>query len=276
MKLITTATGQQWLDQDLFDHVNKIWGNYNQIIPNSKNIFFLKNSTVPRLVTDYLGTDIKRVIKKEKAEYCIIAKIQLKPNPQYYDAAFNNITSQETNEVVYSTSHLEPEEISTIEQILWFIENNIPVEYVNEVKLNESLNNGFIIDKDNYTTLKELIDSGNIDNIKVAYSMISRANLKENEDWIRYLLVFNGEVFHKELSDASIIVQHFGFANKYKFQSYFNSFDLVYKDLNNETVKEMFVQKMHSKFYRMIDNYFTGTLGTNLFDLSSAQLKIKK
>jgi hypothetical protein len=275
MRIITTIIGSKWLDQDLFDHVNKIWGNYNQVIPNSKNIFFLKNSTVPRLVTDYLGTDIRRVIKKEKADYCILAKIQLKPNPQYYDAVNNNIASVETNEVVYTTSHLEPEEISTIEQILWFAENNMPVEYVNELKLNESLNNGFIIDKDNYTTLKELIDSKNQDNIKVAYSMISRANLKENEDWIRYLLVFNGEVFHKELSDASIIVQHFGFANKYKFESYFNSFDLVYKDLNDETVKEMFVQKMHSKFHRMISNYFTGYLGTSLFDLASVELKLK-
>jgi hypothetical protein len=276
MRIITTVMGSKWLDQDLFDHVNKIWPGYNQIIPNSKNIFFLKNSTVPRLVTDYLGTDIRRVIKKEKAEYCIIAKIQLKPNPQYYDAVNNCISTAETNEVVYPTSHLEPEEISTIEQILWFIENNIPVEYVNELKLNESLNNGFIIDKDNYTTLKELIDSKNQDNIKVAYSMISRANLKENEDWIRYLLIFNGEAFHKELSDASIIVQHFGFANKYKFESYFNSFDLVYKDLNDETVKEMFVQKMHSKFYRMINNYFTGYLGTSLFDLASVELKLKQ
>ena len=276
MRIITTLLGSKWLDQDLFDHVNKIWGSYNQIIPNSKNIFFLKNSTVPRLVTDYLGTDIRRVIKKEKAEYCIIAKIQLKPNPQYYDALMNDVTSQETTEVVYPTSHLEPEEISTIEQILWFVENNMPVEYVNEIKLNESLNNGFIIDKDNYTTLKELIDSKNIDNIKVAYSMISKTNLKENEDWLRYLLLFNGEIFHKELSDASLIVQHFGFANKYRFESYFNSFDSVYSDLKDETVKEMFVQKMNSKFHKLVNNYFTGSLGTNLFELVSVELKVKQ
>lgn len=275
MRIITTVNGSKWLDQDLFDHVNSIWGKYNQIIPNSKNIFFLKNSTVPRLVTDYLGTDIRRVIKKEKAEYCILAKIQLKPNPQYYDAAFNIITSVETNEVVYPTSHLEPEEISTIEQILWFVENNIPVEYVNEIKLNESLNNGFIIDKDNYTTLKELIDSKNIDNIKVAYSMISKTNLKENEDWLRYLLLFNGEIFHKELSDGSLIVQHFGFANKYRFENYFNNFDSVYKDLTDETVKEMFVQRMNSRFHKLVNNYFTGSLGTSLFDLVSVELKVK-
>lgn len=275
MRIITTVNGSKWLDQDLFDHVNSIWGKYNQIIPNSKNIFFLKNSTVPRLVTDYLGTDIRRVIKKEKAEYCILAKIQLKPNPQYYDAAFNIITSVETNEVVYPTSHLEPEEISTIEQILWFVENNIPVEYVNEIKLNESLNNGFIIDKDNYTTLKELIDSKNIDSIKIAYSMISKTNLKENEDWLRYLLLFNGEIFHRELSDGSLIVQHFGFANKYRFENYFNNFDSVYKDLTDETVKEMFVQKMNSRFHRLVNNYFTGSLGTNLFDLVSVELKVK-
>lgn len=275
MRIITTVNGSKWLDQDLFDHVNSIWGNYNQIIPNSKNIFFLKNSTVPRLVTDYLGTDIRRVIKKEKAEYCIIAKIQLKPNPQYYDAAFNIITSVETNEVVYPTSHLEPEELGTIEQILWFVENNIPVEYVNEIKLNESLNNGFIIDKDNYTTLKELIDSNNQDNIKIAYSMISKTNLKENEDWIRYLLLFNGEAFITQLSDASLIVQHFSFANKYKFRDYFSNFDRVYKDLTDETVKQMFIQKMNSRFHTFINHYFSGSLGTDLFDLVSVELKIK-
>ena len=277
MKLITTVTGQQWLDQDLFDHVNKIWTKYNQIIPNSKNIFFLKNSTVPRLVTDYLGTDIRRVIKKEKAEYCILAKFQLKPNPHYYDETTNMVYKDlETDVIVYATSYLTPEEISTIEQILWFVENNIPVEYVNEVKLNESLNNGFIIDKDNYTTVKELIDSGNEDNIKIAYSMLSKTNLKENQDWIRYLLLYKGDVFHKELSDNSIIVQHFNFANKYKFRDYFNNFDAAYKDLNDETVKKMFVQKMNNRFHKMINSYFTETLGTDLFDLEAVDLKIKK
>jgi len=276
MEIITTYLNTKWLDQDLFDHVNKIWPNYNQIIPNSKNIFFLKNSTVPRLVTDYLGTDIRRVIKKEKAEYCIIAKIQLKPNPQYYDAINNCISATETNEVVYPTSYLEPEEISTIEQILWFAENNIPVEYVNEVKLNESLNNGFIIDKDNYTTLKELIDSNNEDNIKIAYSMISKTNLKENEDWIKYLLLFKGDRFYKELADNSLLVQHFGFANRFKFRDYLNNFDLVYKDLKNEEVKEMFVQTMNSRFHNMINHYFSGTLGTDLFDLVSVELKVKQ
>jgi hypothetical protein len=276
MKIVTDIHGGRWIDQDLFDHVNKIWPKYNQVIPNNKNIFFLKNSTVPRLVTDYLGTDIRRVIKKEKAEYCILAKIQLKPNPQYYDDFLNLVVPTETDNIVYSTSYLEPEEYSTLEQILWFVENNIPVEYVNQVKLNESLNNGFVINEDNYTTLKELIDSGNEDNVKVAYSMISKSNLKENEDWIKYLLLFRGDVLHANITDSSIIVQHFGFANRYKFKDFFNNFDIVYKTLNDEVVKKMFVQKMTSRFHKMIDNYFTGTLGTNLFDLSSAQLKIKK
>lgn len=275
MRIITTVNGSKFLDQDLFDYVNKIWPKYNQVIPNSKNIFFLKNSTVPRLVTDYLGTDIRRVIKKEKAEYCIIAKIQLKPNPLYYDAVNNIITALETTEVIYPTSHLEPEDISTIEQICWFVENNVPVEYVNQIKLHESLNNGFIIDEDNYTTLKELIDSANEDNIKVAYSMIAKTNLKQNEDWIRYLLLFQGGVFSHEITDKSVIVQHFGFANRYQFSEYFNKFDTVYAALTNETVKKMFMQKMHSRFHKFVNNYFTGTLGTNILDLISVQLKVK-
>ena len=275
MKIITLLNGGKVIDQDLFDHVNKIWTKYNQVIPNNKSIFFLKNATVPRLVTDYLGTDIRRVIKKEKAEYCILAKIQLTPNPLYYEATSNIIVPYETTEVVYPTSNLEPEEISAIEQICWFVDNNLPVEYVNQIKLNESLNNGFIIDDDNYTTLKELIDSDNSDNIKVAYSMLAKTNLKQNADWIRYLLLFNGNVLNSELNDKSVIIQHFGFANKYKFADYFNNFDSLYKDLTNETVKAMFMQKMHSRFHKFVGNYLTGTLGTNIVGLDSVQLKIK-
>lgn len=275
MKIITLLNGGKVIDQDLFDHVNKIWTKYNQVIPNNKSIFFLKNATVPRLVTDYLGTDIRRVIKKEKAEYCILAKIQLVPNPLYYEATSNIIVPYETTEVVYPTSNLEPEEISAIEQICWFVDNNLPVEYVNQIKLNESLNNGFIIDDDNYTTLKELLDSDNSDNIKVAYSMLAKTNLKQNADWIRYLLLFNGGVFNSELNDKSVIVQHFGFANKYKFTDYFNNFDSLYKDLTNETVKAMFMQKMHSRFHKFVNNFLTVTLGTNIVGLDSVQLKIK-
>lgn len=275
MKIITLLNGGKVIDQDLFDHVNKIWTKYNQVIPNNKSIFFLKNATVPRLVTDYLGTDIRRVIKKEKAEYCILAKIQLVPNPLYYEATSNIIVPYETTEVVYPTSNLEPEEISAIEQICWFVDNNLPVEYVNQIKLNESLNNGFIIDDDNYTTLKELLDSDNSDNIKVAYSMLAKTNLKQNADWIRYLLLFNGNVLNNELNDKSVIIQHFGFANKYKFADYFNNFDSLYKDLTNETVKAMFMQKMHSRFHKFVNNFLTGTLGTNIVKLDSVQLKIK-
>jgi hypothetical protein len=105
--------------------------------------------------------------------------------------------------------------------------------------------------------------------------MISKTNLKENEDWIRYLLLFDGEVFHKELSDSSVIVQHFGFANRYKFKDYFNAFDSLYKDLTDETVKEMFIQTMNNRFHMNISGYFKA-LGTDLFDLVSVELKVKQ
>ena len=105
--------------------------------------------------------------------------------------------------------------------------------------------------------------------------MLAKTNLKQNADWIRYLLLFNGNVLNNELNDKSVIIQHFGFANKYKFADYFNNFDSLYKDLTNETVKAMFMQKMHSRFHKFVNNFLTGTLGTNIVKLDSVQLKIK-
>jgi len=66
MRIIKTVNGAIYINQALKDYVNNIWATFNKEIPNDKNIFFLKNTTIPRIITDYSGKNISRVIKKEK------------------------------------------------------------------------------------------------------------------------------------------------------------------------------------------------------------------
>lgn len=275
MRIITTINGSIYINQALKDYVNNIWSTFNKEIPNDKNIFFLKNTTIPRIITDYSGKNISRVIKKEKAEYCIIKKFDISNYPLYYDALTNSITEVETNDVVYNTTNLYPENFQVLEQILDFFGRGQVVEYVNQDVLNDSLNNGFILDKENYTTIKQLLDSRAPENITIATSMIINSNLEANLDWILYLYHQRGN----DLSDydnKNIVKNYYSAKNIHLNQILSHSVDKSLFIITNQDVKDLFVQYIRAEFNKYVEESFIkNVLHTNMFELVDFSLKLK-
>jgi len=263
-----------YIDQDLFDHINNIWLTFDQPIPDNSNILFLKNTTVPRLVTDYCNKNISRVIKKEKASHCIINKIDLDVFPRYYDRITNSITNDDTKQVVYSINRLRAEDIDTIKQIGDFAIRGQKVNYVNQNLLNESLNYSFVIDNDNYTVIKELVDSEFSDNHMLAFNMLKNSDLAANYDWILYM--YHGKRPRLSDYDKDGSVRNF-FRDKFSIELYniLNSFDLSIKQVKNLDVKEKMVQMKKNEFFKNIDIYFREDLKSNLFELLDFQIKLK-
>jgi len=275
MKLITTVNGAKYIDQALKDYIINIWSTFNKEIPNDKNIFFLKNTTIPRIITDYSGKNISRVIKKEKAEYCIVKKFHISNYPIYYDAITNSITEIETNDIIYSIGNMYPEDYQVIEQILDFYGRGQTVEYVNQDVLNDTLNNGFIIDKENYTTIKQLLDSRAPENITIATSMIVNSDLEANLDWILYL-------YHNRSNDLfdydfKNIVKNYYSAkniNLHNLLSY--TVDRSLDIITNQDVKDLFVQYIRAEFNKHVEESFIkNVLNTNMFELVDFNLQLK-
>ena len=275
MRIIKTVNGSIYINQALKDYVNNIWATFNKEIPNDKNIFFLKNTTIPRIITDYSGKNISRVIKKEKAEYCIIKKFDISNYPLYYDATINGITDLETNDVVYSTTNLYPENFQVLEQILDFFGRGQVVEYVNQDVLNDSLNNGFILDKENYTTIKQLLDSRAPENITIATSMIVNSDLEANLDWILYLYHQRGnDLFDYDNKD--IVRNYYRAKNINLNQILSHSVDNSLAIITNQDVKDLFVQYIRAEFNKYVEKSFIeNVLHTNMFELVNFELKLK-
>jgi len=275
MRIIKTVNGAIYINQALKDYVNNIWATFNKEIPNDKNIFFLKNTTIPRIITDYSGKNISRVIKKEKAEYCIIKKFDISNYPLYYDALTNSITEVETNDVVYNTTNLYPENFQVLEQILDFFGRGQVVEYVNQDVLNDSLNNGFVLDKENYTTIKQLLDSRAPENITIATSMIVNSDLEANLDWILYLYHQRGnDLFDYDSKD--IVRNYYRAKNINLNQILSHSVDNSLAIITNQDVKDLFVQYIRAEFNKYVESSFIkNVLHTNMFELVNFELKLK-
>jgi hypothetical protein len=275
MQIITTVNNSKYIDQALKDYITNIWSTFNQEIPNDKNIFFLKNTTIPRIITDYSGKNISRVIKKKKAEYCIVKKFGISNYPIYYDATINGITDLETNDIVYSTTNLYPEDFQVIEQIVDFYGRGQAVDYVNQDVLNDSLNNGFILDKENYTTIKQLLDSRAPENITIATSMIVNSDLEANLDWILYL-------YHQKSSDLfdydnkNIVKNYYNAKNINLNQTLNHSVDRSLAIITNQDVKDLFVQYIRAEFNKYVEGSFVrDVLHTDMFVLVDFNLKLK-
>jgi len=275
MKLITTVNGAGYIDQALKDYIINIWSTFNKEIPNDKNIFFLKNTTIPRIITDYSGKNISRVIKKEKAEYCIVKKFHISNYPIYYDAITNSITEVETNDIIYSIGNMYPEDYQVIEQILDFYGRGQTVEYVNQDVLNDTLNNGFIIDKENYTTIKQLLDSRAPENITIATSMIVNSDLEANLDWILYL-------YHNRSNDLfdydfkNIVINYYKAKNINLRDILSYSIDRSLIIITNQDVKDLFVQYIRAEFNKHVEESFIKNfLHTNMFELVDFNLQLK-
>lgn len=273
MKIISDIKGDKYIDQTLFDYIKNIWLNYDIEIDKDSCIYFSKNTTVNRLITDYCGKNISRVIKKEKADYVIIKKIYINNYPKYYDITTQTISNDDTKEVVYGIYNNSCEDSDTIELILDFIIRKQEVKYVNQDKLNESLNNGFVIDKESYTTIKELVDSSFSDNHQLAMNMLINSNLKENWKWILYLYYKKDSQF--SFDKKNIISNYFSTLNTGKtlFNVLNNIDDCLLLVKDNVDVCNRFIYLIRDKFEKNIINYFKSTLGTNKFILDDFKIR---
>lgn len=270
MKIIECG-GNKYVDQKLFDYVNNIWCTYDIEIDNDSCIYFAKNTTVNRLITDYCGKKISRVIKREKADYVIMNKFTLNNYPQYFDGT--NITEDDTQEVVYGIYNNSCEIQDTIELILDFHNRGQEVKFVNQNKLNDSLNNGFILDKESYITIKELVDSPHTDNHQLAVNMLVASDLKQNWQWILYL-------YHEKYQQI---------ANNDKKNILYNYFDTLNLGMNlrqlverldsslsvvaDKDVKDRFIYMVKNRFQTQINDYFKNVINTEKFTLNDFKLQ---
>lgn len=270
MKLIKTNTNNYFLDQEFRDAIIKIQAELETSIPNDKNIFFAKNCTIPRLVTDYLQTGIKRVIKPEKTDYCVINKIIINDFPASYDETNNCITEQDTSINVYSTNICSAEDVLTLEQLLWFIESGLNIKYIDQFSVNNSLHNGFVIDADNYTTLKELVDSPHTDNHILANAIVKASPVEQNAEWLAYIYFRKGTL----LTDSTvnqILRNRFGTS----FINVVTNYNNVLHYVSNPEVRKKVVQNCKKEFYLTRKNILNSIGAGEVIDLVDFQLKDK-
>lgn len=273
MKIIKSIAHNLYIDQGLFDYINKIWVTYDIEIENDKTLYFAKNTTVNRLITDYDNRNITRRIKPEKADYMVIKKFTLNAYPHYYNAATNSISDNPEDEVVYGIYNNSPEEIFTIEIILDLYEQAHDIKFVNQDRLNESLNNGFVLSLDNYTTIKELVDSNHQDNHKLAFNMIVNSDLKNNWQWLVYIYFKQKEKLINYDNNQKIIQNYVTSLNLgISLNSALDSLDTALKICSNREVKDLFLYKFKSDFDRRIQEYFK-ILGTNSFKLNDFKVE---
>ncbi len=268
---VVEVNGNKYIDQNLFDHINQIWLNYDIEVDKNSCIYFTKNTTVNRLITDYTGKNISRVIKREKADYVVINKFMLNNFPQYFDGI--NITEDDTKEVVYGIYNHSLEIQDTIELILDFNDIKQDVKYVNQNKLNDSLNNGFVIDKESYITIKELIDSSHSDNHQLAVNMIVQSDLKANWQWLLYL--YHGKYNQLQTYDRkSIVVNYFNTMTNvgYSFATLAQNLDSSLSVVIDKDVKDRFIYLVKSKFQDSIKTYLS-SLGTSKFKLNDFKIE---
>jgi hypothetical protein len=274
MRIVVDNRGFKFIDQQLFDHINNIWITYDCVIKDDSNIFFAKNTTVNRLITDYCEKGFQRVIKKEKADYVIITRFLLNSFPQYFDGA--NITSDDTKEVVYPINNMSVENINTIEMVADFQSRSQNVIYVNQDKLNESLNNGFVITKDNYNTLSELINSGSDDNYALAVKMLVNSDLKMNWEWILYLFSSNYSKMSSS-DDKGVIHNYITSLNLgYNKTDLYSKKSVFFKVVKNQDVIDMMKNKCRQIVASKIQSKINSILGeeSNLFKVNDFNIDL--
>jgi len=270
MKIVTDSKGNKYIDQPLKDYINNIWISFDVTVNNNSNIYFLKNTTIPRIISDYSGMDIHRVIKRDKADYVIIDKFDINEYSQYFDGV--NITEDDTKEVVYGIYNESMEVQDTIEAVLDFHIRAQPVVYVNQNKLNDSINNGFKLDSESYLTIKQLVDSEQVENHKLAISMVVNSDLKSNWEWLIYIY-FNKFNQIQSYDKNNIIINYYSSLSLgVSLATVLAKIDSALKVIKDKDVSDRFIHMIKDGFLKNINAYFS-TLGTNKFELDDFKIR---
>ena len=275
MNIYTNTRNEKFIDKDLFDYINNIWLTYDNVIEDNSNIYFSKNTTINRLITDYNNKGISRVIKPFKANYVVIDKFKLDNYPQYFDIEQEMVTEDETKEPVFGIYNLSSEVQDTIELIFSYIDFGLDVKYVNQDRLNESLNNGFIINRDNYNIIKELVDSSSPENHKLSVNMLLNSDLKNNWEYILYIyhekkdmisLYDNKHIIFNYIESLNLNI---GVVNLFKNK------DIFFNTVKNKDVLDLMENKCRQTFNNNVNTMLKNILGANNFEMVDFKLKYK-
>lgn len=270
MKIIEIK-GNKYIDEKLRDYINNIFLTYDIQVPNDSNIYFLKNTTVNKLITDFTDNGISRVIKPAKAEYVIINKIELSSYPLYFDGT--NITEDDTKEVVYGIYNHNAQIQESIIQILEFYDNCQTVKYVNQNILNSSINNGFVIDKENYSSIKELVDSEFSDNHVLAVNMLVNSDLQANWQWICYMFYEKAQLL-RDYDQKGIISGYFStFTKGMRIYEFVSKFDNHIELITDPEVKWRMVQNIKDKFLKQSQD-FLRDCGSSKFKMNDFKIEL--
>ena len=268
------VNGNKYIDQNLFDHINNIWANLDSTtVSNDSNIYFTKNTTVNRRITDHCQSNIKRVIKREKADFIVIKEFKLQNFPQHYDGV--TIVEDDTKEPVYGVYNFSAEIQDTIDLICDFETTQQKVVYTNQDKLNESLNNGFVIDKESYTSIKELVDSVNSDNHELAMNMLIQSDLKANWEWILY--IYQGKSSQFGYYDSkNIVVNYFNTLTLgYPLSTLLHNIDTALGVIQDPDVIFRYKCMVREMFQERIAEVLE-SIGTNKFEMNDFKLDLKQ
>lgn len=247
---ILKIQGQSYIDKEFFDYLNRIWTTFDVTMEDNSNLYFLPNCTVPRTICEYNTKNISRVIKKEKVDYLVLHKIDTRNYPIYSDGtSIFSTDDDDTKEVVYGTHHFNTLTYRTIEKILEFYNINKDIKFVNEAILIDSLHNGTEINKDNYTSYKELIKSTSHSDHQMVAEMIIKCNLKTSWEWL--ICLYFGD--HNRLFnyDDNDIIHNYIYKEVKGRGNYeiFNNFNTACSIVKNEDVKEELKRALSEKFH---------------------------
>jgi hypothetical protein len=262
MKIITCPISRnQYIDKELYEYVNNIFTSFSGDIVDDSGIMFAPNTTINRSIPDYNDRDIRKVKKLEKVDYFVLRKFQLNSYPVYFDGT--HIVEDDTKEIVYGIYNLSDENIVTIKYILDFYHRGQTVIYIDQNKLNDSLNSGLIIDENNYFSILELLKSRNSDNISLATTMVASSNLKNNWEWIIYLYHSQIDYLHKYDTNKTILNYIESLNISYTNHNIFNNIDCFFEIIENEDIKLKMIQKIKQDFFDYMEADFANIVKTS-------------
>lgn len=167
------------------------------------NIYFFKNVDFKRGLLDTSEISYHRCIKIEKANAVIvnsesslpISFLGLKDGVVSKDFDLNFV-----DDVVANISMLGSEMVEVFTQWLMFLNLSNKPRVVFSKNLNDYVNNGTIIDKENMDMVRDLLygtDKG------MALSMLNNCKLEESWRYILYILYFSGNLFNTRQVDIT-------------------------------------------------------------------------
>ena len=252
------------------DELTKIYNKSYNVIPDNSNIYFTKNVKINRSVLDIKDT-LNRVKKHDNIQYLIYEPVEISEYPLYFNPQTNSLEKEysENYEIVYSIRRCTYDKIKTLEIILELINKKQEVVFVDSGYFNKSVNNGFLIDENNYNDIKTLVNSTDINNRELIYNMLVNSNLEKNSEYILELY-YNNKYLINEFGDniSKYLLIHY----KCSYVSDLFKNDFIFNNIKNNIIIERLYDGIRNSIYEVLDKTYT----KNNIDISNIELHYEK